>query len=185
MRKNEPDATQRVATPIPFRDLDGQLKPNLTFATAGGEVFVYKSSTNTWVAANADAVELGGANASGTYKVQFTQAEVNYDTLVGVKLVKAGYSDQFWFEKIDGSTADRVAGLLHRNAMVDMYLYDDVNNPAEPSSFRVRVFADAAALAGATPDGPDDDDDEIYRYLGTSTFNVDGTLATYQLVEDL
>ncbi len=182
MRKNEPDATQRIATPIPFRDLDGQLKPNLTFATALGEVFVYKSSTNTWVAANGDAVELGGANTTGLYKLQFTKAEVNYDTQVGVKLVKAGYADQFWFEKIDGSTLDRVAGLLHRNALVDKLIYD-VNGNLLTS--RVRVFADAAGLVAATPGVADNADGELRRYLETSTWNVDGTLATFEMIEDL
>ncbi len=101
MRKNEPTAVFRVAAPIPFYDLDGQLLKNQTFLTASGEVFVYRSDTNDFVAAGHDAVEIGGANTTGTYQVQFDQGEVNKDTIVGVKLVKAGFADQFWWEKVD------------------------------------------------------------------------------------
>jgi hypothetical protein len=89
---------------MPFYDLDGKLKKNLTFATGSGEVFVYKSDTNTFVASANDAVEVGGANTSGQYSMQFTQAEVNKDTIVGVKLVKSGYDDQFWWASIDNTS---------------------------------------------------------------------------------
>lgn len=111
MKKNEPTAADRVACPIPVYDADGKLKKNLTFLTASGEVFYLRGSDNTWQAAANDAVEIGGANTTGTYKVQLSQAETNYDTIVGIKLVKAGYDDHFWFEKIsppDSVTASAV-----------------------------------------------------------------------------
>ena len=89
MRKNEPNAADRVASPIAFHDLDGQLLKGQTFETASGEVFVYRSDTNDWVAATGDAVEIGGVGESGLYLLQLEQSEVDYDTIVGVKLHSA------------------------------------------------------------------------------------------------
>lgn len=109
MRKNEADPTKRLAGPIPFVDGNGQLLKNQTFLTASAEVFTYRRSTNDWIAAAANTTELGGANTTGTYLLQFSQAETNYDSLVGVKLVKAGQVDQFWFEKIDNGSDVNVA----------------------------------------------------------------------------
>ncbi len=86
MRKNEPVAARRYAAPIPFYDLDGQLLKSGSFLTASGEVFVYKSSTNTFVAAANNATELGGVGASGQFGYQFTQAETDYDSILGVML---------------------------------------------------------------------------------------------------
>lgn len=99
IRKNEPIARNRVAAPIPFYDGDGQLTPGLTFDNGSGECETF-TLTGGWVAANADAVELG---TSGVYRVQWSQAETNDNTIIGVRLIKATYVTQYLFARIDDS----------------------------------------------------------------------------------
>lgn len=189
MKKNETDATKRIAAPIPFYDLDGALKPNLTFDNGSGECFTYRSSTNDWVASNADAVEVGGANTSGIYKVQMSQAETNYDSLVGVKLVKSGYATQYWFERVTNSDTDSlatslaaIAALLHHNSMVDNQTYDAEGHLL---SARIRRFSDATALTSASAGSADDADGEIWRGLLSATVDGDGNCDFFQIAEDL
>ncbi len=83
---------------------------------------------------------------------------------------------------IMSAVIDQIAGLLHVNSMVDKYVY---NVDKGAVSFRLRVFANATALGLATIDNDDDLDSEIARYTGTATFNVDKTLKSYSLSENV
>ncbi len=205
MRKNEPTATKRIASPIPFYDLDGNLLTGQTFLTASGEVFYYNSTTNAWVASNANAFELAG---SGAYGLQFTQAETNFDTILGVKLVKAGYATQYLWVPVDNTPdvavaeigtlatavaavslqVSRVLGLLHHNSLVD-----GGAGETEPTysitkvllSARVRVFASAVALAAATKGAADGADSEVFRYVITGEDIGTGLMKSYQMSEAL
>ena len=105
MKKNQTDATKRVATPIPFVDLDGNLLGSQTFATGSGEVETF-SLTSGWVAAAANASEDGAG--SGIYRYTFSQAETNYDTVIAVRLKKTGYATQSFFVPIEIITVDDV-----------------------------------------------------------------------------
>jgi len=100
--KNEPNATLRVACPIPFYNLDGQLFTGQTFLTASGEVQTY-TMVGGWVAAANNAAALG---SGGNYSYQYSQAETNDNTIIGVRLIKAGYATvYFWNPIIPTSTA--------------------------------------------------------------------------------
>lgn len=197
MRKNEPTAAKRVATPIPFYDLDGSLLKNQTFLTASNEVFVYKSDTNTFVAANGNATELGGANASGCYFVQFTQAEVNKDTVVGIKLVKAGYADQFWWDRIDNTPdvnvltwLDATPAALSTNGYLQTMLMRWLTDNAAGTPLALlnnRVQVDATAIRDAVLDallsdhaivGSVADGIAIAAGLLQSNFFIDSTVNT-------
>lgn len=104
--KNEATAAERVAAPIPFYDDDGQLAVGLTFghATAASgdpsgaakEVETF-TITNGWVEAAANAVELDG---SGIFRYQYSQAETDDDTIIGVRLSKTGYRTQYYWNRI-------------------------------------------------------------------------------------
>lgn len=196
MRKNQADPTLRVAAPVPFFDNSGQLATGLTFLTGSGEVEVYRSSTNTFVAATNNAYELAD---SGCYALQLTQAETNYDSLLGVKLKKSGYPDQFFWIPIDTAAASqdlaaieellaRNNGLLHGNSMIDGGV--GATQPTYSAKglltgARVRVFASAGDLALATKGAADDADGEIYRYTITGEDNGLGKMASYKMSEDL
>jgi hypothetical protein len=207
MRKNEPTAAKRVAGPIPFYDANGALKKNLTFDNGSNEVYTYRASTNDWVAANADTTELGGANTTGMYLLQLSQAETNYDTVVGVKLVKAGYDDQFWFERIDNTPdvnvstiaadavnadaikADAVTeiqgsipGLQMRRSMTDQCVY---SAKKVLTSARTRVFASEVALAAAGAGNANGADGEVERWRWTAVDPGTGLATSWKLVQEL
>jgi len=69
------------------------------------------------------------------------------------------------------SDAFDIAGLLHRNAMIDNVVHD---GNGFMTSARLRVFSDAAALAAASAGAADNADGEISRYTltGTATSNL-------------
>lgn len=194
MRQNEPTAAYRLAAPINFYDLDGQLLKNQTFTGASGEVQVYRSTTNDWVNASGNAFELGGANTSGVYGYVFSQAETNYASLIGVRLVKSPYATvTVWLSVDDRRDAVelqtaliRLLGLHRENSVMD-------GGPGIESvqyeagvliSARVRVFADKATALSAALGAANGANGEIYRYLVSAT--VDGSLAeSFRLVRDM
>lgn len=206
MRKNEPTASLRTTLPIPFYDANGALVTGLNFAGAG-ETAVFNLDALAFADTASDAVE---AAATGMYYVQLSQAETNHPTFLIVRLRKATYSDQFFIVPIDDTTIDtvaaavtaiaaaitalgvsvaRVLGLLHENAMLDGGAgvltgptYSD-NNVLE--SARLRVFANAAALAAATEGAANGADGEIYRYAITGADNGDGLAASFQIAKEL
>lgn len=155
MRKNEPSAVLRVAGPIPFVDADGKLKKNLSFAHGSGEVFYYNSGTNAWVAAANDAVELGGANTTGIYYVQMAQAETNFDSIVGIKLVKATYDDQFWFATIDNTPDVNVVTIAQAgiNSIWDEPLTAATHNVGASAGKRLRQLAGFSLYDGTAQSG--------------------------------
>lgn len=180
MRKNEPDATLRIIGPIPFYDASGNLATGLTFNGAGESAIIWPDSISggnpngVFADTTADPVEALG---TGQYWVTLTQAETNHTGPGLVRLRKAGYADHFERVPIDNQDATatgvlvlaaiaELAGMNHKNAVVDKYVY---NARRFATSFRVRVFADAAAAAAATIDAADNADGEIARYVGTST----------------
>lgn len=59
-----------------------------------------------------------------------------------------------------------ILALLHQNSMVDNQTYSG----NDLTGFRLRKFADAAALAAATPGAADGADGEIYRFIGVATY---------------
>lgn len=94
--KNQATAALRVAAPIPFYDLDGQLLTGQTFLTSNGEVETYTLGGG-WVAAANDVAALG---SGGNYLYQYSQDETNDDTIIGVRLIKSGYATQYYWNEI-------------------------------------------------------------------------------------
>lgn len=74
-----------------------------------------------------------------------------------------------------------VAGLLHRNSMVDNTTY--VSNFL--ISARIRVFANAAALASATPGAANGANGEIRRYTLTGIDEGGGKVGSFKISRDL
>lgn len=68
-------------------------------------------------------------------------------------------------------------GQIKPNSMNDNYVY---NASGLMTSCRIRVFASAGALASAVAGHANNTDSEIERFNVTATYNVDGTLASYQ-----
>lgn len=94
VRKNEPNADDRVAGPMPFYDNSGTLLTGQTFSHAAHEVQIWNADTGTFADANADTTE---AASKGLYGLQMTQAETNHTGgYLIVKLAKATYADQFF-----------------------------------------------------------------------------------------
>jgi hypothetical protein len=184
MRKNEPNPNLRIAGPIPFYDANGALKKGLTFGHVEGEVFYYRKATNDWAAASSNATELGGGNTSGLYFVPMAQGETNNDFVVGIKLSKATYDDQYWFAPIDNtpdvsviSMATDVITMIQGkgNGMLDKTVYVG----KFLVSARWRSFADAVALAAASPDALDNADGEIARFVLEAADTGDGSTLDY------
>lgn len=73
-------------------------------------------------------------------------------------------------------------GQIKANSLNDNYTY---NANGLPITWRLRVFASKTACDAATPGNPNGTDGEVERYLGSATYNVDGTLATYKFDKDL
>lgn len=74
----------------------------------------------------------------------------------------------------------RALGLVHENAMVD----NTVHSAGKLTSARVRVFANAAALASAVAGHADGADSEVYRYTITTTYSG-ADLATHKIAKAL
>ncbi len=75
-----------------------------------------------------------------------------------------------------------IGGLLHLNSKIDKTIYVT----GFLTSARLRVFADATALAAATGVDPADDaESEIYRFTITGVDEGDGTVKTYKLARNL
>jgi hypothetical protein len=77
-------------------------------------------------------------------------------------------------------------GQIKPNSMLDNYVYGvSSGSTGKAVSWRVRVFASKAACDAATAGNPNNTDNEVERYLGSSTYNTDGTLASYKFDKDL
>jgi hypothetical protein len=76
----------------------------------------------------------------------------------------------------------RIAGLLHENAMVDQVTY---GSGALAVIFRVRIFADAAALAAAVPGHANGADGEIARYSGSCVDAGSGQFSSFKVQRTL
>ena len=74
-------------------------------------------------------------------------------------------------------------GQLKPNSMIDNYVYDSSNNP---TSWRVRVFANKAAAQAAVAGHLDNADSEVERYKFTAVYSGSPeTLASYLIYRDL
>lgn len=73
---------------------------------------------------------------------------------------------------------ERVLGLLHENAMVDNVVYGAQNII---TSARVRVFADAAALAAAVAGHANGADGEVFRYTITGVDAGSGQFTSHKI----
>ncbi len=85
MNKNEATATKRRVGPIPYFDNDGKPLSGLAFVSAAGQVFT-TGDGGAEVAAAANVVEIG----AGQYYYEFSQAETNYSSFIGVRLTRPG-----------------------------------------------------------------------------------------------
>lgn len=202
--KNEATAAERIGGPLPVYDASGDFATGLNFQHAtvvvpagnihGSHEVETFSIDGGWVQAAADAIENG---TSGNYRLPYSMAETNHDTIIGYRLSKVGYPTHYYWNVIKpalvspyATAADvaalqalllRVLGLLHRNARVDLFTYDGDGNM---TSCRIRVFASKAAANAATPGAANDADGEIQRETIVGAFAV-GLLSHYKLVEDL
>lgn len=188
MRRNEPNANERIVGPVPFYNNAGQLETGLTF-TGAGETQVWNLDTGTWTDTTADAVEISG---SGLYYVQLSQAESNHPSFVIVRLVKATYATQYYTMPIDErsleieSTLTRLLGLHRENSVMD-------GGSGAPAAIydgqvlvqaRIRVFASSALSLAATLGAANNADGEIARYLLTAVA-ASGKVSTFTLVRSL
>lgn len=85
MNKNEATSGKRRVGPIPYFDNDGHPLSGLAFLTASGQVFV-TGDGGAEVAAAVDVVAIG----AGQYYYEFSQAETNYNSFIGVRLTRPG-----------------------------------------------------------------------------------------------
>jgi hypothetical protein len=77
-------------------------------------------------------------------------------------------------------------GQIKPNSMIDNYGYGSSGGSSgKATSWRLRVFASEAAFNAATAGNPDNTDGEIERYIGSATYNTNGTLASYGHVKVL
>lgn len=77
---------------------------------------------------------------------------------------------------------DRVLALQHRHTMLDNFVYG-ANNVV--TSVRKRIFADAAALAAATPGAGNGADGEVKRYTCTAVDAGSGQISSFKQTENL
>lgn len=77
---------------------------------------------------------------------------------------------------------ERVLGLLHENAMVDSVVYGGQN---VITSARVRVFANAAALAAAGAGNANGADGEVFRYTITGFDAGSGQFTSHKISRGL
>lgn len=83
-------------------------------------------------------------------------------------------------------TGQEPGGQIKPNSLVDNNVYGiSGGSNGKVVSWRLRVFETKADRIAATPGAPNNTDGEIERYLGSATYNSDGTLATYANDKDL
>lgn len=77
---------------------------------------------------------------------------------------------------------DRIAGLMHENSLLDEITYGGSNLI---TLARLRVFADAAAKAAATPGAANNADSEVYRYTISAVDAGSGQFSSFGIVRTL
>lgn len=185
-KKNEPTAAlRRCAINVESR-VDGSRAPLATSSSALLANLKYRDGGFTFADAGGTLTNTG---YDGRWVYEATQAETN----VIANEIEIELDDPTWEaqtlvaiesdEKLDDikSLIGDIAGLLHRNALVDNVSYTS----GKLTAARVRVFADSTALGAATEGAPDGDDDEVARFLFTATLDGDSLMETFRGLKDL
>lgn len=142
-------------------------------------------ATRFWL--NATSTQLAADASSANAEAQAAAIDA---ALVEGRLTatRAGYLDNLSAGAVATASAvstvssaiTRLLGLAHDNAMVDECVYSS----GKLTSSRIRVFANAAALAAAAPGEADGADSEIARYVTAAAYSGDD-LISYELTRQL
>lgn len=182
--KNQPTAALRRCTLVVQSLLDGSFAPAAT--SLSGLVEIRLGGTS-WAAASGSITNTG---KDGHWIYEATQAETN----VTANEIEVRITDSTWYAltqvQIDSANGDvltalaavaaslvDVAGLLHKNSLVDNVVRDP--STGFMTSARLRIFADASALAAATVGAADNADSEIARFTITGTHTA-GLMTTFK-----